>query len=241
MFDAKPRAFCFLAVVMDNYIRSGCIFSERFDWTTSGHFEEFFWRLGHMSDAQRGVDTSVVLASPDEIALVRKVFAEAETSKRNIELPKDDEVFFKFTVPDDREHYVVAGMPQVFPRGAFASRATSGYLGVDPDKDKIVYMKDTWRIDLLGMSKECEVYTRLKEKKVPYTADYLYGGDVPSLCASPANVLTRTSVQKTITQDFTDYTWACKTVTLRPRVHHRIDKRALYDTVSGLPLPQRCL
>ncbi|KAJ7102735.1 hypothetical protein C8R44DRAFT_346473 [Mycena epipterygia] len=232
MFDARPRAFCFSAVVMGKHARlmrwdrSGCIFSERFQWTTSGHFEDFFWRLGHMTDAQRGFDTSVVLASPAEITLVRKVIAEAQASNRNLELPKEDEVLYKFTVFDDREHYIVAGMPQVFPR-AFASRATSGYLGVDLDSGKIVYMKDTWRIDLPGISKECDIYTRLKAKKVPYTADYLYGGDVPSLCTLPnPSPVDPTSisiaVQRTITQDFVECAWACTTEGLRPHVHHRI-------------------
>lgn len=70
-------------------------------------------------------------------------------------------------------------------------RATKGYVGLDMQDRRMVFIKDQWRAVAPGAHPELETYERLRKHKVGCVATCLGGGDVISKDGTIQRTLTR--------------------------------------------------
>ncbi|TFY58525.1 hypothetical protein EVG20_g8114 [Dentipellis fragilis] len=198
------RCFCFSVCLVDKtnarlirWDRSGAIVSERFDFTKAeSPLAEFLWRFNHLDDAQRGRDLSVTSASEEEAALARKHSMEGDIHK--ILVTND---------ADKVDHYFLVSAPSVY-RLVVTGRASFGYIALDMQTKKKVWLKDSWRIDLDDMKKEFEIYKLLEKHSVRNISPLVCGGDVAG--------------QMTVTQNYADAAWRSGEVDLLPHHHYRL-------------------
>ncbi|KAA1467222.1 hypothetical protein DENSPDRAFT_900394 [Dentipellis sp. KUC8613] len=198
------RCFCFSVCLVNKtdarlirWDRSGAVVSERFDFTQAmSPLAEFLWRFNHLDDAQRGRDLSVTSASEEETALARKHSMEGDIHK--ILVTND---------ADKVDHYFLVSAPSVY-RLVVTGRASFGYIALDMQNEKKVWLKDSWRITLDDIEKEFEIYKLLEKKEVRNIAPLVCGGDVAG--------------QMTVTQKYADAEWRTGEVDLLPHHHYRL-------------------
>ncbi|KAA1467181.1 hypothetical protein DENSPDRAFT_812650 [Dentipellis sp. KUC8613] len=214
-FTMQFRAFCFSVCIIGKdmarllrWDRGGAIVTERFslvdnwDWLL-----EFFWRFNYLDASGRGRDTSVVQATPDEVAMAKEIFP-------------GESALHKVAVTDDRDHenrYFLVAMPTEY-NISVCGRATRGFKAFDMEKKSMVWLKDSWRIDVEAIPKEYEIYKKLHAKEVPNIPDWHCGGDVEG--------------QKTRTHEFQDSAWRCGKYKIMPHQHYRL----VLEVIVGRPL-----
>lgn len=252
MFTSQYRTFVWSFLLLEHEARlmrwdhAGVIVSERFRWRVQDSpLAEFLWRFGHSSSKDRGHDTTVWTPSAEEIAVARKAFSKCKVVKISPEEPLH-KVFVYDEKTKQRHPYIVSS-PRCYSRSLTGS-APSGYIGSDlSSPDTLVYLKDSWRINMPGIPSEGSVYTLLHLKKVPHIAKALYFGDVvyiPDYDDFPQNYNAKEldeaqviedvgdeQFQETLTQNFVHYDWACKTANVTSHIHSRL----VLDTI-GRPI-----
>lgn len=173
--------------------RSGCVATESFDIRQQPDLLcEFLWRFSQTSNAGRGHDPTVQLASAEEEALFQRVVTEAvRVQLEGTDMSVDHAV---------REHYApgrVYGMdilrlgssgstektrrylvsrPVISPL-SFVGRGTRGYWAVDVDACSIAFLKDTWRFSSVD-ELEANTLQRLQTLKVRHVPRVAWYGDV---------------------------------------------------------------
>lgn len=169
--------------------RAGVIVSAQIDYhKNSQELAEFFWRFSHMTRVQRGYDSTVEDPTLEQGArFIEAIEAEhARMEKIGRILPKlkesihADSPRWNVTV-DDRTsgiHHFVVGKP-IFYNRAITGRCTRGYVALDLARNKLVFLKDSWRIDNPKIESERKTYKKLKKSEVPFIADFFCGDDVP--------------------------------------------------------------
>ncbi|TCD61770.1 hypothetical protein EIP91_007972 [Steccherinum ochraceum] len=201
--------------------RAGIVACHEFDYIQDPRtFLTFFYRLGRMSDAQLGFDTTVrpvVADHPDLTALA--------AFKKTIKLPHHQRYYTEafesgaawpiqhVTVTEGQKKYrYLIGRPRHITTSPFG-RGTKGYVAYDPVNNVLVFYKTYWRPDTKGITPESDIYRTLNAKGVSNVATLLCGGDVSSDSPSDdgaTTVLQRTRAQKYLPRHQT------------PRVHHRL-------------------
>ncbi|KAG2045405.1 hypothetical protein BDR06DRAFT_845454, partial [Suillus hirtellus] len=81
----------------------------------------------------------------------------------------------------------------------------------DLSNNKVVMLKDSWRVAIAGVLPEGETYRLLKEHNVSNVASCIACHDVPSI-----------SQQAPQTYKFADAPWACSHDTITPHIHYRL-------------------
>ncbi|KAI0314331.1 hypothetical protein OF83DRAFT_1248003 [Amylostereum chailletii] len=209
---SHPRVFVFSVLISDEgarllrWDRSGIIVTERFDHTSDDSpLLEFLRRLDHMSDEDRGHDTSFSFPSNDEAAIARAAFATSVHFPISPEAP-----LRKVSVRDDHSgentFYVVSN-PQTINDQLFGVNSR-GYVATDLRDGSLVWLKDVWRHESSLFFKEGDVYRKLNGKNVPHIPSLRTAGDVGS--------------QVTQCQDFLDAPWNCVETDLPTRRHYRL-------------------
>ncbi|CAA7269054.1 unnamed protein product [Cyclocybe aegerita] len=186
--------------------RSAIVVTEAIDYRTeSKKLAEFFWRYSRMSDAQRGMDTSVRPSTPEEIG-------KAETALAPY-LPRGEtpRPYITLSVPTaDGAERLVVGRDCMMEPDSVTGRATRAFPVYDLKTGKIEFLKDTWRVDLPGMDKESDILKELNEKQVRNVPVFVDGGDVLG------------SRQTTVSHEFENASWrAGRLAVLVPRAHNR--------------------
>ncbi|TFY66858.1 hypothetical protein EVG20_g4238 [Dentipellis fragilis] len=214
-FAMQFRAFCFSVCIIGTdkarlirWDRGGAVVTERFslvdkwDWLL-----EFFWRFNYLDSEGRGRDTSVVQATPEEVEMAKAFFP-------------DEPTLHKIRIMDDRDHtdrYFLVARPTEY-NISVCGRATRGFKAFDMEKKDMMWLKDSWRIDVTAIPKEYEIYKKLHEHKVSNIPDWRCGGDV--------------EWQKTRTHEFQDSLWRCGEYTIMPHQHYRL----VLEVIVGRPL-----
>lgn len=104
-FREQPRIFSFQLLLIDKYARlirwdrSGAVVTEAFDWTTGTLLSEFLTRFAAASSKERGIDTTVHPASPEEQR-------QAEQACEREGLPKPRAPFWVYEVTDEPDAVV---------------------------------------------------------------------------------------------------------------------------------------
>jgi hypothetical protein len=179
--------------------RSGAVVSQAFNYSNR-YLAEFYWRYNHSTPEDRGVDISVSEPLADEATLARQ------------HLKLDSWVpLVKFAVyheDDEGISYYIGSKPTFKGNASPTGRATRTFIVFDLLTEEVVFLKDTWRIDLPDMAKEGEIYTALHKAKVSHIPPFVRGEDIPH--------------QRTLAQDFVSASWARPIARpLRPHQHYR--------------------
>ncbi|KAI0315900.1 hypothetical protein OF83DRAFT_1047161, partial [Amylostereum chailletii] len=206
------RTFVFSVIILKDKARliradrSGAVVTELFTWTgEDSPLAVFLRRFNSMSRADRGLDPTVTLPSPEEIRIARDAF-----EREDIDADYPDFRMQKYHVRDEVtgvEHVYVAGVPRSCAPNV-AGRGTSGYMAVDLDGGSLVWIKDSWRLNKSYVRKEADVYRMLMEADIPHISPMVCGGDVDD--------------QQTQSHNFVKVPWACGTHGVNHHTHHRV-------------------
>ncbi|KAF8443808.1 hypothetical protein L210DRAFT_3735437 [Boletus edulis BED1] len=149
--------------------RSGAIVTTPIAYNTEGELAEFLRRFSKASPAMKGVDETVTIPPVSDASEARKC----------LNLP-DDLLMFQTEVrslSSDENLRFIAPAP-IAPPYSPPGRATRGFVAYDPARKKNVFLKDTWRVDAVGIEKEGDIYKLLHEKQVRNVPRCIAAGDV---------------------------------------------------------------
>jgi hypothetical protein len=203
----------FMFVIMSDTARiarldhDGVIFSDLIHWRTESYLADFFWRLAHFNDVERGWDTTVSSLAHDSdeaeqaMKIAKRHWADAVPSGLDInDVFPATKPLVMFRVWHDPQagdecrrmpetepslpvaghhHRLVAYKPRT-PLRPIIGRYTRGYIAVDLDEEQLVWLKDTWRISLDSIPEESKTYRLLHTSGVTkdFLPGFLFGGDV---------------------------------------------------------------
>lgn len=223
MRECQDRTHCFALLILGNqYVRVlrwdqvGIIVTERIDVLDHPEkFGKFLWLFDGLSDSERGIDPTISPATKAHKDAAWKLL----TQKYGIP-PHSKQSLRKFEVRDPtlRETRIyIAGNPRWSVRSPLG-RGTRGFFAYGVTEKRLVYLKDTWRIDTPEFEREGDTYRRLNERLKayevqPFVPTLLCDGDVPG--------------QTTITQDYKDEWWCFRTEGLQRHQHYRLVLREI--------------
>ncbi len=181
--------------------RTGTIVTEAIEHNKCSFLADFFSRYSMASDAGRGKDESISKPSSDEEIVARRILQ----CNENVPL-------VKLSIPGlHGPRYFITSTPEAAmytPPG----RATRGFRAHDISENKLVFVKDSWRIDMPDIQAEGMVYKVLTEANVRNVPRCVASGDI-----LPADY------HATKTHTYSKEEWACDEAThLIPRRHHRL-------------------
>ncbi|KAI9067444.1 hypothetical protein FKP32DRAFT_1673002 [Trametes sanguinea] len=172
--------------------RSGCVVTRAFDIHQQPDLlAEFLWRFSNVSDAGRGHDMTVRMASHVEGILFRTTVRQHIASQLDIADDKLDEAVAAHYVPGNvvvipvdsrrsdasrREHFIVS-RPVVSPL-TVDGRGTRGYWAVNALTGRIAFLKDTWRSSWSRRDVEGDALGHLNEAGVRNVPSLAIHGDV---------------------------------------------------------------
>lgn len=203
--------------------RSGAIVTETIKYNTSDILVDFFSRYAKAPPAMRGKDESVSDPSP----------VEEDEAREALQLGKTVPLV-KLSIPIAGGHCsFVTSAPEAIlytPPG----RATRGFKAYHVSKQEVVFLKDSWRINLQDIQAEGKVYEVLNSAQV---------GNVPHCIAS--GDISTAQYHATKTQDYVAKPWACRSATqFIPHRHYRlclnlvgrvlVEYRSSYEMVSAV-------
>ncbi|GJE92020.1 hypothetical protein PsYK624_081730 [Phanerochaete sordida] len=244
-FARQHRRFLFQVVIIGDqarflrWDRSGCIVSSRFSVVHTPHLADFLWRFNHMDSQQRGWDLTATLATRPEAKLfedaVRSFLGPAKApmgpSQTGREIPNAEETLdstntyptwkIRVTHEETRESTdLIVRRPFAGHRTMFG-RATRAYLALDLISSRLVFLKDTWRVNDTRIRPEFRTYQDLRSRDVPFIPYPMYGGDVQHPDGS---------VQETVGPSLAaeGSAWFRSAATLQHHVHHRLVQDIAY-------------
>ncbi|KAI0724846.1 hypothetical protein C8Q72DRAFT_937017 [Fomitopsis betulina] len=215
IFRRQHRTHLFMRFIFQGQVRvirwdrAGAIVSTVIDFEQQPSlFHEIIWRYAHMSQAQRGFDTTAVLASKEEVDSMRACEAPDEwtTQQRHSALDQPGWPVYKLTKPHSdlvdqsylgpitMEH---TPMPrrtrrsvssaevacfivgrQYFTADSPTGHGTKCYIAYDISHDRLVSLKDFWRPDVMSAPPEGMVLRELRSAGVENILTPLAAGDV---------------------------------------------------------------
>ena len=183
IFGSRARLF--------RWDRVGCIVSESFDIRHQpAPLCEFLWRFSQTSDAGRGHDPTIHMASAEEEDLFRTLITEhvrlqlcidgQELERAVSEHYRQSHVSVVNVLTQygpanaDNIHCYLVSRPVISPL-LLTGRGTRGYWAVDRASRRVVFLKDTWRSRLM----EGETLEDLDAAGVRNVPVLISHGDVP--------------------------------------------------------------
>ncbi|RPD52553.1 hypothetical protein L226DRAFT_496191 [Lentinus tigrinus ALCF2SS1-7] len=182
---------------------SGAVVTEAIDYYEDWEFFcDVLWRISQCSDEQLGIDPTAIRLSdsdeefkamdlaaapnPDDIAhaegpldappkapytfkYVRDMFRESLAK----EWPR-----YKLEVPDGETMKYFLVCKPVFCAEHLLGRGTRGYVALDCQTGRFVWLKDAWRAYYLLLEKEGDVLAKLNKAKVPNVPTVVCHGDI---------------------------------------------------------------
>ncbi|KAL7279685.1 hypothetical protein ACG7TL_006092 [Trametes sanguinea] len=219
--------------------RAGCLVSEAFDVRQHPHLlTDFLWRFSQLSEAKRGLDTTVTLASPQEEVTFRDAITEEVRLQLDIagdELEKAVSAHYLrghvTIIPitpqqpsnsAENPHRFIVSRPIVSPL-SLAGRGTRGFWAVDAHTGRVVFLKDCWRF-YWAEEVEGDILRELNDlgvRNIPLLAVH---GDVPM--DPPVHCESELVSQSSFTDEFANDSWVCIVDGERVRVnevwHYRL-------------------
>jgi Fungal protein kinase len=188
--------------------RSGAIVTEAIPYNMNPALAEFFRRYHKAPPNVRGVDTTVMVPTDEEIALARDC----------LDLDKKLRLV-KMTVPaGDSEWSYVATTPIAQPYTP-PGRATRGFVAYNLQRRRKVFVKDTWRVDLPDIEREGETYELMARAQVRNIASCSAAGDIGN--------------HQTLTHLYANKPWAChRKRDLVPHRHYRLVLDVIGDDLT---------
>lgn len=215
--------------------RSGAVVSRRFQYTANfDPLAEFLWRLNHVSSGDRGVDVSVVPVSllESQDSTIRELLGIGSSDPlygyivpvdTALQKPKDAE-----GRPSSTTHHFYVGPRPAPKQCSLLEQRTYGFHVWDLTQKRVVFFKETWRLDSPGIKTESAVYRELHSRRIPNIPTFEHGGDMSALGT------------KTITHSFSN-AWWCRTPNHTALVQHRIILRDVERNLSTFKTPNEFL
>ncbi|GJE92034.1 hypothetical protein PsYK624_081870 [Phanerochaete sordida] len=238
-FARQQRCFLFQIVVIRDearfirWDRSGAIVTRRFSVIDHPHLTEFLWRFDHMSDLQRGRDSSATLASRRELKLFEDAMSKFLRSNSSgvRKIPDADRSLdttdtyptWKIRVANQatgESTALVTRRPFAGHRDMFG-RSTRAYLALDLRTSRLVFLKDSWRADNPRLRPEFRTYQELRAHDVPFIPYPAYGGDVHSADGSMHETTCHLLSKKRSS-------WRITHIRLEGFIHHRLVQDIAY-------------
>ncbi|KAG2115711.1 hypothetical protein BD769DRAFT_1363258 [Suillus cothurnatus] len=213
------RQFAFSVAIIGKHARiirwdrGGAVVTERFDYTEQPWLlADLFWRFSRASAERMGLDQSVteVEADFDGREICTKLKLPPSTQLFYYGVPDDDASRAQRDDPDLTALYRYIGPRPHFPSRSLIGRATRSLPVYDPVKDRVVYLKDTWRIDSNDMQKEGDTYRQLHGYQVPHIAPFERGNDLEGYGSH------------TVTHDYVEESWVCGMPFATGHIHYRM-------------------
>jgi hypothetical protein len=181
--------------------RSGAIVTNAIEYNKCDILTDFLFRYSKAPPAMRGKDESVSDPSFTEKAAAREALDLDET------VP-----LVKLSIPDaDNVRFFVTTTPEATPYTP-PGRATRGFVAYDISQQTVVYLKDSWRIDLPDIQAEGRTYATLRGAGAQHIPHCLVSGDILS-----------EDYHATKTQTYATNTWArCSPKHFIPHRHYRL-------------------
>jgi hypothetical protein len=212
--SAQYRTHVFFVLICGEFARlirwdrSGAIVTHRIEYNAVPDLVDFFIRFNHSPADVRGKDTTVRVASSEDTKNAVKVIKEFE------ELEKSQVSLLVASVPNpatgESLEYIIpppSASPWVPVR-----RWTRTSISYDIQRKRSIFMKDSWRLVIEGVSKEGDVYSKFKANAVPNVPHCSNSGDI----GDDTYHLTRTD-------HFVNQGWNPKyTYDLTPHRHYRL-------------------
>jgi len=198
--------------------RCGLVVTEAINYRIkSKSLAEFFLRFNEMSDAERGWDPTVRVATENSTTAkltrekLKSYCAKTETYKAKLKRP-----VVIITVPGGNEgkERQVYGWHSFSDPESLTGRGTRGHPVYDPTDDKVYFLKDMWRCEQL--EPEYDILHYLNQKEVPHVPRIIAGGDLSGV------------LHHTRTQEFFGESWQIGRVGsdgydgLDRRIQHRL-------------------
>lgn len=185
--------------------RSGSIVTTIFDYYLNWRFfVDVLWRVAHCSKLLLGFDPTAHRLSPDDplYALMTELAAphagDIDHRERFLsphEVPKQPFVFkyvrdafrqslvekwprYCVEVPHGKERRRFLICKPHFRAKGLAGRGTRGYVAVDCETKRFVWLKDAWRAHYVLVDCEGDILQRLKDAKVPRVPTLVCHGDI---------------------------------------------------------------
>ncbi|KAI0745673.1 hypothetical protein C8Q76DRAFT_764828 [Earliella scabrosa] len=216
--------------------RSGCVVSESFD--LHEHPEllcDFLWRFSQTSDAGRGHDITeeamfhTLITAETRFQLGVEGTELANAVARHYQPGKAIAVEILVREDEHEDPHLrrfIVSRPVVDPVW-LDGRGTRGFWAVDPSRDRVAFLKDTW---ILGSSTELE-------------GDTIRSLNLAGVCNVPRLVChgevlvnfdpsQRGSIQDTRTNEFSFHRWVCRMGGKTVHVSHRKHYRMVLDIVG---------
>ena len=183
--------------------RSGTVVTRAFDYVTNWEFFcDILWRIGNCTEAQLGLDptaTRIYNDDPDYLTMFNASETKKDTvdySEREIKdgtLPKGEfkyvrQMFkeslkdkwprYRVEVPDgDKTRKFLIGKPAFRARG-MAGRGTRGYVALDCETGRFVWLKDAWRANYDFVRKEGDILADLNAAQITNVPTLVCHGDI---------------------------------------------------------------
>ncbi|KAI0365592.1 hypothetical protein BV20DRAFT_1056338 [Pilatotrama ljubarskyi] len=197
IFNRQQRTCLFVILFLGDFARivridrAGLFATHKVDYRADGvKLAQFLWHYSRLPAATRGHDTTAVRLHPES--------ADAQKMKDRVkDVTKDDYVgnafkesldpewpWWKLEVPNETSpgtsRYFLVGKPN-FQADDAISRTTRGYVAIESEGssgDRLVYLKDTWRVVNDNIRKEGVVLETLGAKRVKFVPTLLCHGDI---------------------------------------------------------------
>ena len=215
------RTFVFSVGVFGNvarlfrWDRSGAVVSESIRFPEKGNREltEFFYRFDLADRAERGCDSTVSDATREETtAFNRAIKTSVEEGKNKVfeELSRsvgDDIKYSRKKVhvihPSGGQTSYVIGCSTVTPKYP-VGRCTRGFVAMDTETQKLVFLKDCWRPNIPEVKSESHWHKILRGAR--NIAAFSHGSDVETVAprrgATTRGMRRTTKPHLTLTQDY---------------------------------------
>ncbi|KIJ58971.1 hypothetical protein HYDPIDRAFT_101652 [Hydnomerulius pinastri MD-312] len=182
--------------------REGAIVTEPIEYGADPALAEFFSRYSQAPLEMRGVDTTVTVTSNAEAQVAREQLNLAPATrmlKTSVLCPDGSSVQVIFPAP------TAPGLPPV-------GQATQACPAYDVNTKKMVFFKDSWRVDLPNVLPEGETYAKLNNAHVCNMPMCIACGDVGGSLEQQTQTVKSSSAR-----------WACPPLkTVVPHIHYRL-------------------
>jgi hypothetical protein len=226
---AQFRTHVFLVLIVHNYARiirwdrGGAVVTAPIRFNKEPHLFDFFVRYNYANPDIRGSDSSVRAPEVNELDAATRLISEFRTSGLDKGKAK---TFSVVSIPrrecvNESDHYVVE--TPIATLSPPTGRATRTFIAYDIQRNKRVLIKDSWRINIIGMPKEGNIYAKLEDHQVPNIPFCSNSGDIGD-----------DAYHSTQTHFFLDADWALSPkprAEFTPHRHYRV----VLDTI-GTPL-----
>ncbi|KAI0323477.1 hypothetical protein GY45DRAFT_1376296 [Cubamyces sp. BRFM 1775] len=203
--------------------RAGLIATRQFDIHDNPEILcEFVWRYAHMSEAQRGMDMTVIAANEAEETLFRMaieshVVLQLGLSGKPLQAavcqhyqPNAVCAISVFDVVTREEQRYLVSRPLTSPL-SMTGRATRSYWAVDARTGRVACLKDTWRLSTRGAEQEGVVITSLAAGGVRNIPAVVHHGDVLAVPDTKQSTsFDHAAKRTTITHQFVNEEWVCE-------------------------------